>query len=437
MIKKSGYALLGVLTYGILESLIFGYNYFIIFTLVMFFVVSSDIILFNVGQGRDIKKIITERTLLSDHSRKNQWVQVSVSFRNNGRRGIRFRYYDTLSDIFLSKGDFEGEMVLRPGETRTVNYQISSQAIGKYQIGPLRLYTEDPMKLCLVNDIAEKPNEIQISPSASELFSQRSERLSNFLFTVGIHFSKKSGQGYDFYGIRDYTESDDFRYIAWNRYGSVTGEDLYIKQMEEERQIDVYFVLDYSDGMNQGFGSRRMYDHVVTSVLNAAYNIARNHDGVGFMVKSTTQEMFIAARKTQEPIKEMEKRIASMRPSGDFRMESVVEQLKRNIRKNAVVFIISPLAYAENLRVLDKRALTSGHPKYLFILDQYFYAELPRDQVERKLMMSLEVKHRKNLQAVSKFFNSVGIKSSIVGRDDLLLRLMVEYEYARNMNLGS
>ncbi|MEM3676239.1 MAG: hypothetical protein QXV22_04190, partial [Thermoplasmataceae archaeon] len=70
-------------------------------------------------------------------------------------------------------------------------------------------------------------------------------------------------------------------------------------------------------------------------------------------------------------------------------------------------------------------------------LDQYFYVERPKDQVERKLMESLEVKHRRNLMGLSKFFNSIGIKSTIVGRDDLLMRLMIEYEYARNMNLGT
>jgi hypothetical protein len=51
--------------------------------------------------------------------------------------------------------------------------------------------------------------------------------------------------------------------------------------------------------------------------------------------------------------------------------------------------------------------------------------------------MSLEIKHRRNLKAVTSFFNGVGIKS-IVARDrELIARILAEYRYARTLNLGS
>ena len=42
MIKKSGLALLGVMSYGIVESIIFGYDYFIVFSFILFFIICSD-----------------------------------------------------------------------------------------------------------------------------------------------------------------------------------------------------------------------------------------------------------------------------------------------------------------------------------------------------------------------------------------------------------
>ncbi|WP_175266655.1 DUF58 domain-containing protein [Acidiplasma cupricumulans] len=60
---------------------------------------------------------------------------------------------------------------------------------------------------------------------------------------------KKAGQGYDLYGIRPYTENDDFRYIAWTRYDE-SNDILMVKEMEEEREITVIFLLDYSNSMN-------------------------------------------------------------------------------------------------------------------------------------------------------------------------------------------
>ncbi len=437
MIKKSGLALLGVMSYGIVESIIFGYDYFIVFSFILFFIISSDIILFNKFTSPALERIRVDRVMENDFTRKYLEKQVTLKFYNPNRNLLKFHYYDTLSDNFSSSGEFEGEIALKPGETKTVSYSFKCLSIGKFEIGPLRLYTEDPMKLCIENVAIEKASAIKVGPSMSDVFTQRSERLSNFLFTVGIHFSRKSGQGYDFYGIRQYVESDDFRYVAWNRYGAIDGDDLYIKQMEEERQIDVYFVLDYSTGVNAGYNGMRMYDRMVSAVINASYSILKNRDGIGFQIISSEIDEFIPAKKSEDPIKSLEKKVAELRPSGDFYIYDALQKIRQNFKKNAVVFIVSPFSYPENFRALNRSKFNTGHPTYLFIPDRYDFEPQPESEVGKKLLMSLEIKQRRNLKAVTAFFNGVGIKS-IVARDrELIARILAEYRYARTLNLGS
>jgi Uncharacterized conserved protein (some members contain a von Willebrand factor type A (vWA) domain), COG1721 len=254
------------------------------------------------------------------------------------------------------------------------------------------------MKLCLENVAIEKASTIKVGPSMSDVFTQRSERLSNFLFTVGIHFSRKSGQGYDFYGIRQYVESDDFRYVAWNRYGAIDGEDLYIKQMEEERQIDVYFVLDYSTGVNTGYNGMRMYDRMVSAVINASYSILKNRDGIGFQIISSEIDEFIPAKKSEDPIKSLEKKVAELRPSGEFHISDALRKIRQNFKKNAVVFIVSPFSYPESFMASSRSQFNTGHPTYLFIPDRYDFEPQPETDVGKKLLMSLEIKHRRKSQ---------------------------------------
>ncbi len=437
MIKKSGYGILAAVTASVLESILFGYDYYIIFSLLLFFILASDIILFNKGPANDLFRVEVERRMVDPYGRKYQGKEVEVIFKNPTKRVIAFHFYDTLSDIFHVKGDFDGDLVLAAGEVRRLTYEISPYAIGKYQIGPLILYIQDPMKLCITRAVVPKIDEVMIGPAYADIHTQRSERLSNFLFTMGVHYSRKSGQGYDFYGIRQYVESDDFRYIAWNKYGAIDGDDLYIKQMEEERQIDVYFIIDYSVGMNQGTSEGRMYDRVISAVLNASYSITKNRDGVGYQVMSSEIDEFIPAQKNQEPIKKLEKLVAGIRPAGQFNIEDAFDKIKKRVRKNAVVFVITPFSYAEKFVRSSGRKVHTGRPTYMFILDSYDFVEKRDDEVYRKLLMSTRIKERRYLKAVTGFFNGVGVKTVISRDKDLLARVLAEYRYARMQNLGS
>ena len=436
MIKKSGYALISAVTSAVIEAIFFGYRYFIIFSLVLFFIIASDIIVFNRGPARDLFRIRVERIMKDDHGRKHSPKDISVKFTNPTGRLITFHYYDTLSDVFRISGDYDGEVTLYPGQTEERRYSIESIAIGRYRIGPLILYIQDPMKICITRSILEKIDEVKIGPALSDIYTQRSERLSNFIFTVGIHYSRKAGQGYDFYGVRQYVESDDFRYMVWNRYNGGDGDDLFVKQMEEERQIDVYFVVDYGNGMNQGTQDRRMYDTVMTTILNVSYSVLKNRDGIGYLVLSSELDYFIPAQKAEEPIKKLEKLIAETRPSGDFHIEDAMEKIRKRVKKNAVIFMITAMSYPENFHPSSPRNYQSGKPTYLFLMDGYDFVEQRDDPVYRKLMMSIANKQRSHVQGIMHFFNGIGIKTSLAREKDLYLRLMSEYRYARTLNIG-
>lgn len=435
MIRKTGWLLVSVISYGVLESILLGYSYYIIFSMIVFFIVAADIVIFNISDVKDLHKVSVERTVENSSARKWQEREIRITFANTSGKTVHFHYYDTLSDVFKATGDFEGSVSLRKGQTIEMVYRLHSTAIGKYNIGPIKLFVEDPMKLCLGIRSVRSINEMKISPSTSEIHTQRSERMSNFIFTQGIHFSKKVGQGYDFYGLRNYTESDDLKYVAWSRYGLVNGEDLYIKQMEEERQIDVLFVLDYSINVNQGAPDKRMYDTIITSVINAAYAILKNHDGVGFSIDSSIHDYFIKPSKGETGIRQFEKAVAEIRPSGQFYIGSVLDKIKKNLKKNALVLIISPFSYSNELR--SRIDFRTGKRLFLFLLDPYDFLESREDNVYRKLVTSTEAKQWRYLKGIAAFFNSVGIKTSISRRKDLYVRMMTEYSYGKMTNEGA
>ena len=89
MIKKSGLALLGVMSYGIVESIIFGYDYFIVFSFILFFIICSDIILFNKYTSPALENIRVERKMENDFTRKYLEKEVTLNFYNPNRNLVK------------------------------------------------------------------------------------------------------------------------------------------------------------------------------------------------------------------------------------------------------------------------------------------------------------------------------------------------------------
>lgn len=431
MIKKSGFALIAVILFGEFEALILGYGNFLLYVTILSMIIVFDIIIFNSGSGRRLKGIHVSREIKKSLGRKGQFIDVTLSFENPLPQRIYFHYYDTLSTVFKVDGEADGDLSMAPGEKITREYRIASSAVGKYRVGPIIVYAEDALRLCISSFILTQDSQVRIAPSMSDISTLRSDRLSNFMFTQGLHLSKNIGQGYNFYGIRQYEESDEFRYVAWSRYGNQTGEDIYVKQMEEERTIDVAFVIDYSTAVNQGTENLRLYDHMITSVLSASYSILKNHDSVGFMINSSSHDFFVKPGRSQKGVEEFEGIIAGIRPEGYFSLNSAIKKIDKNLKKEALIFVLTPFSYSERFSSADNKIRRAGKPLNLFLINRYDFIEKKEDETATRLLQSAGLEELRRLKGISAFFNSNGIHSRVVGRKQIYLRIMTEYKYSK------
>lgn len=431
MIKKSGLALISVVLFGEFEALILGYGNFLVYVTVLAMIIASDIIIFNKGIARKLRNIQVEREIKKTLGRKGEYLEVLLTFKNPLSQTVYFHYYDTLSTVFNVDGGADGDISLEPGGMTTRTYRIASKAVGKYKVGPIIVYAEDALRLCLSSFILAQDSQIKIAPSMSDISTLRSDRLSNFMFTQGMHVSKNIGQGYNFYGIRQYEESDEFRYVAWSRYGVQTGEDIYTKQMEEERTLDVAFVIDYSTAVNQGTEDIKLYDQVITSVISAAYSILKNHDAVGFMLSSSTHDYFVKPTRSAKSIEEFERIIADIRPEGYFSMETTMKRIEDNLKKEVLLFILTPFSYSERFKSKDSNFKLNGKPANLFLINRYDYIQKDPDETVMRLLQSTGIQELRRLKGVSSFFNSLGIRTRVVNQRQIFLRIITEYKHSK------
>jgi Uncharacterized conserved protein (some members contain a von Willebrand factor type A (vWA) domain) len=284
MIKKRTYAILSALFLGLLESFVYnlyGYQILTYFFVTAILIIGSDLWIMNHGTFKAAKALGVRRVMDRSEMKKGDRVRVKIYIQNNSRRTLYLEYFDTLADVFDLSGDYRGMIKLKPNAHLEREYFMQPEAIGKYTVGPLKFICYDGLGLGYIEFIADQTEMAHIGPSSKDIFMQRSERVSNVKFTNGIHFSRRAGQGYNFFGLRMYNESDNMKHVAWNRYNLFGNDELFVKEYEEERQIDVVMLLDYSVGSNIGYGGHRLFDFMVTTAINSTYVILKNQDRVG------------------------------------------------------------------------------------------------------------------------------------------------------------
>lgn len=66
------------------------------------------------------------------------------------------------------------------------------------------------------------------------------------------------GQGIEFSGVRDYIRGDDIRSIDWNVTARMNRP--YVKVFEEERELQIFIIVDNSLSMQIGSGNHTKYD---------------------------------------------------------------------------------------------------------------------------------------------------------------------------------
>lgn len=164
----------------------------------------------------------------------------------------------------------------------------------------------------------------------------------NLVDTVlqGEYLSSFKGRGIEFTEVREYVEGDDIRTIDWNVTARMNMP--YVKVFIEERELQVFFVVDLSGSLD--FGTREnlkkelMFEFVAT--LGFTANI--NNDRVGYLGFSSGIEKYIPAKKGKKHVLRILREILyHQQKNNGTNIESALKYLNHLLKKRSTIFIIS------------------------------------------------------------------------------------------------
>ncbi len=418
MIRWSTYPLLFVLSFGIVEAMLLGYSYFIIFTVLIFMTVATDVVLFHLVTVPGLRAVRATRRITP--SGQHGWFDVVLEFAG-GRQGLLyFRYEDKLSEGLNIRGSRSGSVVFRGRRQSRHEYGVTSSYFGRRSVGPLVVTISDPFGLCYFSHAAAGVDKVSIPPLIAEKAGMRGFALRGSMFVSGASTLPRAGQGYQFLSIRQYTVHDDPRRIAWNRFGIVNGDDVYVKEMEDERNTDTVFVIDYSSSTDIG-QTDRIYCSEVTSAIRASFGICRQGDRVGFLLFSSTRKFFVPPGPVSSATQQLQTIIRSTEPDGIFDLFGAIRELKKRYTKGVLTILVSPLISLDAMSLgKDALSMLSKRTVRLVVPEASTYFAPNQTEARFTLMRMVTVWRRGQSLGAVKFLNEMGVKARLSSSKTLL-----------------
>ncbi len=171
----------------------------------------------------------------------------------------------------------------------------------------------------------------------------------------GMHRSPYQGMAVEFAQHRQYVAGDDLKHLDWKVYGR--SDKLYVKQYQQETNLDVILLVDASASMRYGselikrnWGgteasrkSRRWtkYDHATAAATAIAYLCLHQQDRVGVFVYADEVKSFVQRSSAQGQWRRIINAL-SMHPVDEgTNLAKVTDQVLGKITNRALFVILS------------------------------------------------------------------------------------------------
>ncbi|HOB53003.1 MAG TPA: DUF58 domain-containing protein [Acidobacteriota bacterium] len=243
------------------------------------------------------------------------------------------------------------------------------------------------------------------------------------------------GQGLEFSEVREYVEGDDIRLIDWNV--SARHRNLYVKQLMEERELNIITALQGSRTMDYGTTTRTKFHAAAEIAALLIFSALHTGDRPGLIVYGGDAPMeFVPPQKGNQQGFLLLKRILAARLVGHRGdLDELLKFLTHGLKKKSVVFLVGDFIYSrwipEQLEMACRRhdviALgildpteVEGPPGGVFVLDGV--ASRARVvAVNRRTREQYAAGVRRRLEEVAAIFQKAGA-------DFLLLKTDSAYE---------
>lgn len=158
-------------------------------------------------------------------------------------------------------------------------------------------------------------------------------------YLAGRHRSPYKGSSVEFAEYRPYTPGDETRAIDWRVYAK--SDRYYIKQFEEETNLQAMLVVDASGSMGFGLSTVTKYRYGAMLAAAMGHLLLRQQDAAGLAVVDHTLKDYIPPRTTPSHFMAIGEALEKTLPRGETALADQLHVLSRRLRRRGLVVICS------------------------------------------------------------------------------------------------
>ena len=157
---------------------------------------------------------------------------------------------------------------------------------------------------------------------------------------TGSYKSTFKGKGLDFEGYRDYDVGDDANLIDWK--ATLRSQDLLVKVLVEERNVNVVFLVDVSSSMSFTSVEKLKNEYTAELVASMSFAAIRAGDSVGLVMFTDRIVKFLPPTMGNRQYFMIIKSLSDPKLyDGKFDFIKIIKDLMGFIKRDAVIIIVS------------------------------------------------------------------------------------------------
>lgn len=176
---------------------------------------------------------------------------------------------------------------------------------------------------------------------------------------IGNYMSVFRGKGLEFDGYREYTTNDDVRLIDWK--ASARSNKLLIKEFVEERNLNIFFLVDVSSKMIFGSTDRLKYQYVNELAAALGYVGIASNDNIGIALFNDRIMASLAPGSGLKQFQAFLRLLSNLNLYGDgYNLSNALDFLMKFLIKRSLIIIISDFIeldpeWEDHLKIISKK----------------------------------------------------------------------------------
>ncbi|MEM8678536.1 MAG: DUF58 domain-containing protein [Planctomycetota bacterium] len=160
-------------------------------------------------------------------------------------------------------------------------------------------------------------------------------------FLTGLHRSPYFGQSVEFRQHREYVPGDDLRHVDWKVWARQ--DRLYVKQFEEDTNLQCYLVVDVSASMQYGNGPLNKYEYACTMAACLAYLMLKQQDAVGCATFDGKVRNRVEPKTQRNHLQTILNVLEASPPAESTSLEFILRRAAEKVSRRSMMVLISDL----------------------------------------------------------------------------------------------